>query len=86
MLSVALRQRQIPSRERKFLCFKPGSSLSQTYCMKENKKDKSVSKSKREKKRKRRGVSRSSSTHHWMSSLWSTEEGTIYGDEHVRHV
>lgn len=56
MLSVALRQRQIPSRERKFLCFKPGSSLSQTYCMKENKKDKGVSKSKREKKKKE-GVS-----------------------------
>lgn len=31
VLSVALRQRQIPSRLRKFLCLKPGSSLSQTY-------------------------------------------------------
>lgn len=31
-LSVALRHRQIPSRLRKFLCLKPGSSLSQTYC------------------------------------------------------
>ena len=31
VLSVALRQRQIPSRLRKFLCLKPGSSLSQMY-------------------------------------------------------
>lgn len=65
MLSVALRQRQIPSRERKFLCFKPGSSLSQTYCMKENKKDKSVSKSKREKKEKE-GVSVGHHHHHQL--------------------
>lgn len=35
MLRVALRQRQIPSRLRKFLCLKPGSSLSQMYWMKE---------------------------------------------------
>lgn len=31
VLSVALRQRQTPSRLRKFLCLKPGSSLSQMY-------------------------------------------------------
>lgn len=35
VLSVALRQRQIPSRLRKFLCLKPGSSFSQTYWTKE---------------------------------------------------
>ncbi len=35
VLSVALRHRQIPSRLRKFLCLKPGSSLSQTYWMEE---------------------------------------------------
>lgn len=31
VLSVAMRQRHIPSRERKFLCLKPGSNLSQMY-------------------------------------------------------
>lgn len=35
VLSVAMRQRQIPSRERKFLCLKPGSNLSQMYWIKE---------------------------------------------------
>lgn len=33
VLSVALRHKQIPSRLRKFLCLKPGSSRSQTYWM-----------------------------------------------------
>lgn len=37
VLSVAMRQRQIPSRERKFLCLKPGSNLSQMYWIKEKK-------------------------------------------------
>lgn len=37
VLSVALRQRQTPSRLRKFLCLKLGSSLSQTYWTKEEK-------------------------------------------------
>lgn len=31
-LSVAIRQRQMPSRVRKFLCLKPPSILSHTYC------------------------------------------------------
>lgn len=35
VLSVAMRQRQIPSRERKFLCLKPGSNLSHMYWIKE---------------------------------------------------
>ena len=37
VLSVALRQRQTPSRLRKFLCLKPGRSLSQTYCREDEK-------------------------------------------------
>lgn len=37
VLSVAMRQRQIPSRERKFLCLKPGSNLSQMYWIKREK-------------------------------------------------
>lgn len=32
-----MRQRQIPSRERKFLCLNPGSNLSQMYWIKEKK-------------------------------------------------
>ena len=39
VLSVALRQRQIPSRLRKFLCLKPGSSLSQMYWTKEKERE-----------------------------------------------
>lgn len=35
VLSVAMRQRHIPSRQRKFLCLKPGSNLSQMYWSKE---------------------------------------------------